>query len=131
MTRTSRTLEYRDWKRDFAAKKEAVMLGKSLDELDPATTASKPTTAVNPGSSSGLKRQVSRGSQELATVIDSLNKLAELEKRISSLESHNEYDTLKAKEAVSKGRGTIDFKKKRTTTDAGTTRVGFQWSLHI
>lgn len=117
----TRTAEYRAWKRDFIAKKEAVMAGKTLDSIDPATFV----TAEKPGSSSnalGMSRQVSRGSQELATVLESLGKLADLEKRISSLETYNAYDSVVAK---SGGRPAppVDFKKKRATTDAGRTAL--------
>lgn len=53
-------------------------------------------------------------SKELSTVLDSLNKLAELEKRITTLEKDNAYDQMLTKDRpAANERTAIEFKKKR------------------
>ena len=71
--------------------------------------------------------------KELATVLDSLNKLADLEQRISTLEANNQYESLISKEKgnkANKNRGgnrgvgnALDFKKRRTKTEVGRTQL--------
>ncbi|CAE7528687.1 unnamed protein product [Symbiodinium microadriaticum] len=96
--------DYRDWKRDFMEKKTAVMSGKTLQDASsssPQLTQDLNTTHPTAG-----------GGRDLATVLDSLNKLAQLEQRITSLEREGEniYDKMKASEAQ---KTSLDFKKKR------------------
>jgi hypothetical protein len=141
----SRTEEYRQWQRDFLPKKHAVMLGKTMDELETGNgngstsfmTTSSPTTRQGGKSTRQeldeindelMNRTLNRSStgggggghqssQELSNVLDSLSKLADLEKRISSLEKENKYDQMVAVESPTAGQRTkheFEFRKKRT-----------------
>ena len=68
-------------------------------------------------------------SQELSNVLDSLSKLAELEKRITSLERDNEYDVLANKDKPSaNNRTSFEFRKKRTPLEEGAA-VGISFAL--
>lgn len=58
--------------------------------------------------------------QELNTVLDSLSKLAELENRISNLETDNKYSSLKDSESTGiknqfNKKDDLEFKKKKIT----------------
>ena len=68
-------------------------------------------------------------SQELSNVLDSLSKLAELEKRITSLERDNEYDVLANRDKPSaNNRTSFEFRKKRTPLEEGAA-VGISFAL--
>jgi polyhydroxyalkanoate synthesis regulator phasin len=139
----SRTEEYRQWQRDFLPKKHAVMLGKTVDELETGNnnsfiTSSSPTTRQGQGGGKSTRQELDeindelmnrtlnrsstgggghQSSQELSNVLDSLSKLADLEKRISSLEKENKYDQLVTLESPTAGQRTkheFEFRKKRT-----------------
>lgn len=114
----TKTEEYRTWQRDFLPKKHAVMIGKTLNEID--TSASSPTTreldALDKEINDELmnKKLQARSSQELNTVLDSLSRLADLEHRISSLEKDNKYDQMVAMEKPTANQRTaFEFRKKR------------------
>jgi hypothetical protein len=91
--------DYRTWKSEFHEKKHAVMVGKTVGEYEAersrATTGS-PTGYSEDFESPSRPETKKRGgnNQELSAVLDSLNKLAELEQRITSLEKDNQYEQL-------------------------------------
>lgn len=95
----SRINDYRDWRKGFEEKKLAVLNGKTISNFEqskqsqslvpsPSNPQNKIRTTSGQGQSNG---------RDLATVLDSLNKLAQLEARISSLERDNEnmYEKMK------------------------------------
>lgn len=111
----SRSQEYRSWRHDFSAKKNAVMLGKTLAEVESKGKQSDEyeEDPEQPTTGKGMNRG-GGGSQELSTVLDSLSKLAELEKRISSLEKDNVYEQMMDKERpIVDKRTTFEFKPQR------------------
>jgi hypothetical protein len=132
----NRSEEYRSWQRDFLPKKNAVMLGRTIEQAEREERAKKngsirfddeetddfireqlqahtnklEKTALNKGGSS----------QELNTVLDSLNRLAELENRITSLEKDNKYDQmLSLEKPTANQRTTIEFRKTRVPIGLG------------
>eukprot|EP01038_Epipyxis_sp_PR26KG_P009293 gene9293-12521_t len=136
----TKTSEYREWQREFIPKKNAVMIGKTLDQI---IQPSSPQTQ-SPGrdedkeindeimAKGGKTLNKGPSSQELSNVLDSLNRLAELEQRISTLEKDNQYDQLLALEKpTANQRSTVEFKKKRNVMNAPTGRgpVGMVYEL--
>ena len=132
----NRSEEYRSWQRDFLPKKNAVMLGRTIEQAEKEEAAKRngpirfddeetddfireqlqdhasklEKTALNKGGSS----------QELNTVLDSLNRLAELENRITSLEKDNKYDQmLSLEKPTANQRTTIEFRKTRVPIGLG------------
>lgn len=110
----SRINEYRDWKKEFHDKKTAIMNGKTLktySESDNNNTKSK--------SEHGTPNHMNNGgAKDLAVVLDSLNKLAQLEARITSLERDNEnmFEKMKRNEVTTQHEAektALEFKKKR------------------
>lgn len=100
----TRTQDYREWKKEFSSIKQDVMNGKTISpEKTRIMTPNKNTM--------GTSR-----SGELATVIDSLQKLADLENRISTLEKDNVFERLKKadEDQLLKERQSLEFKKKRS-----------------
>ena len=85
-----RTEEYRNWEKDFRDKKGAVYDGKTIAEYEKKNTT--PQTGSNGGMGVQIKKQ--KPPSDLTHVLDSLNRLSELEGRISKLETGNMYDTL-------------------------------------
>ena len=77
----SRHDEFRDWKRNFAARKEAILSGKVFI----------PEKTTSPANHVGFIDDDSKVPEknELSVVLDSLNRLSELENRIRGLESEN------------------------------------------
>mmetsp|Transcript_22727 Transcript_22727/g.33206 ORF Transcript_22727/g.33206 Transcript_22727/m.33206 type:complete len:513 (+) Transcript_22727:216-1754(+) len=121
--------EYRDWKKEFMHKKNAVMSGKTLQSLTPPAsgTHTQSTEKQRTLGSGG-------GSRDLATVLDSLNKLAQLEARITSLEkdSENMFDKMKRTEESSQReaeRTALQFKKKRAADPLGKGSVKTVYAL--
>lgn len=118
----SRTDEYRQWQRDFSVKKQAVMIGKTLEEIEAEQRAAE--EGAGPATSSQSKKKAVSGrqqqpqdssTQELSNVLESLNKLAELENRITSLERDNVYEKMVAQERPAvNDRTVMDFRKART-----------------
>lgn len=114
--------EYREWKKDFAPKKQAVANGQTLASLGPKTRSSE--------ASASMERSVKGATAELATVLDSLNKLAQLESRITDLEENNVYqkmvDAEEQRAFEKKEKTALEFKKRRSTgtnrRDAGPSR---------
>ena len=117
------------------------MLGKSLDEVEPKKNNSYGNSYDGDQEDEYIrnrldqhnenKNKLSKGgrSQELSTVLDSLNRLAELEQRITSLEKDNKYDQMKALEQPSvsqKASVTFEFKKKRTSLNEGPVGIKFE-----
>ena len=106
--------EYRSWQRDFTAKKNAVMIGQTLGEIEAAEQEKlRSSEGQRP-----IKRAPAREQKpsELSGVLDSLNKLADLEGRITSLEKDNVYERMVQSERPSADRRTVlDFKKSRAT----------------
>mmetsp|Transcript_518 Transcript_518/g.1211 ORF Transcript_518/g.1211 Transcript_518/m.1211 type:complete len:510 (+) Transcript_518:197-1726(+) len=102
--------EYREWKQGFMAKKNAVMNGQTLASLDPKVRHSQDNESAK--SSGGA-------TQELATVLDSLNKLAQLENRITDLETNNVYQKMSDLEDQraydAQQKTALEFNKRRAT----------------
>lgn len=122
----NRQEEYRRWQKEFLPKKQAVLMGKTLAEVErsPTSHAEDPDADIDDdliqrtiNKKSGIHKNTT---QELNTVLDSLNRLADLEHRISSLEEENRYDELMAKESPTADQRTaFDFRKKRTASGGG------------
>lgn len=114
----ARTSEYREWKKDFEVKKNAVLSGKTLANYsEEFGSTDNPNFSDDIVPTAGLEKTIRGASKELTTVLDSLNKLAELEYRISNLEIENVYDKMKKAENVSEEEAlktALEFKKKRT-----------------
>lgn len=113
----TRTDEYRSWQKEFLPKKHAVMIGKTLDEIEVKSPTTK-QQEIDEINDELMNKTLNKGnasqSQELSNVLDSLSKLADLEKRISSLEKENKYDQLLAMESPSANQRTqFEFRKKR------------------
>lgn len=131
----SKTDEYRAWQRDFSSKKQAVMVGKTLEEIEEERIAAEggggPAShdeAHGGSSSSAAKKakvQAAVGnSQELSNVLESLNKLAELENRITSLERDNVYEKMISQERPKvSDRTVLDFRKARQGIEKGPTAI--------
>ena len=119
----SRTDEYRAWQKDFSVKKQAVMVGKTLEEIEAERLAAEQgdgPASDDRGASAAAKKkaqqqqQATGSSQELSNVLDSLNKLAELESRITSLEKDNMYEKILSQERpAANDRTVLDFRKAR------------------
>jgi hypothetical protein len=111
----ARTDDYRSWKSSFHDKKHAVMLGKTVTEYEEEMRS--PTGYPDDFEASSRPETLKRGgnNQELSAVLDSLNKLSELEKRITSLEKDNQYEQLLERERpnVSK-RVEYEFRPERS-----------------
>lgn len=134
---STRTEQYRSWQRDFHVKKNAVMLGKTLQEIEIENSKNNNNNNSSRSNKNNLNtlssniddeemerfarvthesavRNANSSTKELSTVLDSLNKLAELEKRISTLEKDNAYDSeVMSNRPIAQERTTIEFKKKR------------------
>lgn len=133
-----RNEEYRQWQKEFIPKKQAVMTGKTLEELEMAkrkeTGPSEDERLDSEINDDVLRRAAQRNnnkgkgphqsSQELTTVLDSLSRLAELEQRISSLEKENKYDTMVAKEnPPAFQRSSIEFNDHKMYPELSHTKV--------
>ena len=109
--------EYREWKRDFSSKKHAIMSGKTLASLD--TNDIQRTAKDTNAPTSEPSR-----ANELAAVLDSLNKLAQIENRISDLEANNVYQKMSEVEEQrafeANEKTALEFNKRRAT-GGGTT----------
>jgi hypothetical protein len=106
--------DYRDWKKGFSEKKNAVMNGKTLASIDPNMTRKSSKDA-----SGSLDQSAKGATQELATVLDSLNKLAQLENRITDLETNNVYQKMSDLEEQraydAQEKTALEFNKRRAT----------------
>lgn len=115
--------EYRDWKKGFSEKKNAVMSGKTLASLDPNTTRTSTKEATQ-----AMEKSAKSATHELATVLDSLNKLAQLENRITDLETNNVYQKMSDLEEQraydSQEKTALEFNKKRATGGAAKSTGG-------
>jgi hypothetical protein len=133
----TRINDYRDWKRGFHDKKMAILNGKTLQTFSESDDTGGGGAGTNghtsPGhglKSSGRGKSASGsggaattatgggGGRDLAVVLDSLNKLAQLEARITSLEKDNEnmYEKMKTTEVTTQHEAektALEFKKKR------------------
>ena len=125
----TRTEEYRNWQREFLPKKAAVMLGKTIEQTERDEAEKRVRNGsgneetddfieqqLREHSKKAEQASLNKGgsSQELTTVLDSLNRLAELENRISSLEKDNKLDQLLALEKpTANQRTSIEFRKTR------------------
>ncbi len=112
-----RTEEYRNWQREFLPKKHAVMIGKTLDEVEvkrSPTTRDPDDDIRDDLMANTLNKEKHKSSQELNAVLDSLSRLADLEQRISSLEKDNKYDQMQSLERPTANQRTaFEFRKKR------------------
>lgn len=111
--------EYREWKKDFSYKKQAVLSGKTLASLDPNMNTRKSSNA----SAGDTNKSVQKGpTTELATVLDSLNKLAQLENRITDLETNNVYQKMSDLEDQraydAQQKTALEFNRRRATGGA-------------
>jgi hypothetical protein len=105
-----RTDEYRSWQREFHIKKNEVMLGKTLAEIESSKENKLPSTTAKRNVNG---KKVGEGNP-LQGVLESLNKLSDLENRITSLEKDNVYERMVQQERPSADRRTVlDFKKSR------------------
>lgn len=132
-----RNEEYRQWQKEFIPKKQAVMVGKTLDEIEMKKGDDGPTEEerLDAEVNDDLLRRASQrkalngkapnqSSQELTTVLDSLSRLAELEQRISSLEKDNRYDAMLAKEnPPAFQRSSIEFNDHKMYPELSHTKV--------
>jgi hypothetical protein len=123
----ARSNVYRQWRKEFNPKKNAVLLGKTLDETDLQSSKIFKRGKDNSSSSDSVDRDIERYTQtsgktnnnankDLMNVLNSLQKLSELENRISSLETNNEYASLLNDEksgAEISASTTFRFKKQR------------------
>ena len=75
----SRHDEFREWKRNFARRKEAILSGKGVPN--------EPFSDEIPRIGTDFTEK-----NELSVVVDSLNRLTELENRIRGLESENAFN---------------------------------------
>jgi hypothetical protein len=110
----SRTSEFREWKKEFSAKKQAVMSGKTLEDF---SRESESRVLDGSRAHGSVTSGVSKKPGDLSSVLLSLEKLTELERRITSLESDNAYDKMlelerKPEAAATKNRLVLQFKKK-------------------
>jgi hypothetical protein len=106
------TSEYRSWQTDFYSKKTAVMSGKTLQEVENEERAR--TAELEASGVVQPKKRVEKKATELSNVLESLDKLAELENRITTLEKDNVYERMKDQERPGASRRTVlDFKKGR------------------
>ena len=111
-----RSDDYRSWNKTFSQKKQEVMLGKTIAEIEAVN--------MNGGKENAptlmpTKKNMAKSS-ELAGVLDSLDKLSELENRITSLEKDNVYERTIQMERPSADRRTVlDFKKSRAVVGPG------------
>jgi hypothetical protein len=90
----ARSDEYRQWERGFIPKKQAVMIGKTIAEFEsqnrPLVDTYDPDSEID---DKAMKKVLNKGnrnqqsSQELSTVLDSLNRLAEVSYLILSSSS--------------------------------------------
>lgn len=132
-----RSEEYRQWQRDFLPKKHAVMIGKTLAEIETKSGKGSPSRALTEDERIDAEMdpkliqkhlygdqqttQKAKSAEELNNVLSSLHKLSELEKRISLLEQDNQYDALLSLESPSANQRTaIEFRKKRTPVKGDT-----------
>lgn len=104
--------DYREWKKSFSVKKNAVMNGQTLASLDPSITQKSTANSTMGQSKTG-------GAHDLATVLDSLNKLAQLENRITDLETNNVYQKMSDLEEQraydAQEKTALEFNKRRAT----------------
>lgn len=124
----TRTDEYRAWQKTFGTKKQEVMLGKTLAEIEANPAEKENNTQAN------LSKKRAKPPSELSNVLESLNKLSELEGRITCLESDNVYERMVQQERPSADRRTVmDFKKTRTVRgpedDPGTGPMAVVYSM--
>lgn len=114
------TDEYRNWQRDFYPKKTAVMSGKTIQDMEEEERVRTAELEAQ-GVQQPKKRAVSqKKSTELSNVLESLDKLAELENRITTLEKDNVYERMVQAERPSADRRTVlDFKKGRAPARGG------------
>jgi hypothetical protein len=110
----SRTSEFREWRKEFSAKKQAVMSGKTLEDF---SRESESRVLDGSRANGSVSSGASKKQGDLSSVLLSLEKLTELERRITSLESDNAYDKMlelerKPEEAAAKNRLVLQFKKK-------------------
>ena len=106
----TRADEYRSWQRTFGNKKQEVMLGKTLAEIESANPVDKENNQR-----ANMSKKRAKPPSELSNVLESLNKLSELEGRITNLESDNVYERMVQQERPNADRRTVmDFKKTRT-----------------
>lgn len=111
--------DYRSWKSSFHDKKHAVMLGKTVSEYEEEKRqrGGSPSGYSDDFEVTSRPETMKRGgnNQELSAVLDSLNKLSELEKRITSLEKDNQYEQLLERERPNVNRRVeYEFRPQRS-----------------
>jgi hypothetical protein len=125
----SRIDEYRSWKRGYSNTKQGVMAGKTLKDIAREEEEAKMKLSKQNTGPVKQAEWVKKANKptELSNVLDSLNKLAELETRITSLETDNKYEQLKNQERPSADRRTIqEFKKARAPMKEGPMAVTYE-----
>jgi hypothetical protein len=116
----SRTAEFREWKKEFSEKKYAVLSGKTLEDFSresksqnvPNFSGSNSLALSGPAFNTAKRTKAN----ELTTVLKSLEKLSELEERISSLEKDNAHDRMLSAESAlattEQDRLALEFRRK-------------------
>lgn len=141
----SRSEDYRQWQKGFLPKKNAIMLGKTLAEVEVEQDMDRDedadindklmkSSALRKSGANKAMQQQAASSQELNTVLDSLNRLQELESRITSLETDNKYDLMTAKERpTADQRQSFEFKRNRSVKAQGPGRgpVGVVYNVSL
>jgi len=111
------TNEYREFQREFSKKKWAIMKGMTLEDLEANEADGGGPETVGP---SGVDQQRIPEASDLTNILENLNKLARLEKRITSLESNNEYEKMtKHQRTPAQERTSFEFKRKREVAQRG------------
>jgi hypothetical protein len=95
-----RSANYREWQKSFNRKKWAVMQGKTLDEVEHMDRVGSQRRGKLPKSENTIQAS-STTTSDLSNVLNSLHKLAKLEKRITLLEQNNIHDKSSAARRVS------------------------------
>ena len=119
------TNEYREFQRNFTEKKWAILKGETLEDYENKKRAqsSGGGPATNDENNNNAGDRIPPPS-DLTNVLESLNKLAVLEKRISTLEGQNEYEKLNMRNRIPvQERTSLEFKKKRGLGDGNVKKL--------
>ncbi|CAN0435866.1 unnamed protein product, partial [Ectocarpus fasciculatus] len=94
----ARRVKYRAAQKQLELEKQQLLLGKlhTTESSGPASARRDPREGVGAGGTAGAGNRPPKRVGALDTVLGSLDKLVELEKRISSLEKSNVYDDFRA-----------------------------------
>jgi len=120
------TNEYREFQKEFSAKKWAIMKGMTLDDLEREKEMRETGGGPETNGPAGVEQGHIKPPSDLTNVLESLNRLATLEKRISSLEHGNEFEKLTIHDRTPVAeRTSFEFRKKRAVGDGGVKKLVF------